>query len=445
MTDRLEAWLGPLESNDPFLQRALATMASLLEGTDGARRLAGVRIFVCDYTGSPAHVRASRYHTENCAALFDEHAILINEGYLLENEAAMRSFALAGDLLCLPYLRSDEDLFGLVQRVRPDPRAYVTRLRALDDLPGRGGAALEAVHRFALLLAFLVGHELGHLAQRHDQRAFGAFVDADAPPETRLDNAVVRLARHARELARLGFDLSGFEPVIDEDSEVGADEKRRRHALREMQINHERWFADESAADGFATQLVQDILDRIATADPQQSDRGLAGVVDALFAVAMYQWQRDLTVFLSKIGLPGLGNAQALVFKMMEDREHYVHAAELFGDVHRFTMLRAILAIDAWLHARGVLGAPIDQPVRRLEPPGTRAPMAHRDALQCWQREALLRIHLDTAVKIANVGAGTGWMLDAEQARGSPQLFMMQFESIGQSVRRLRRMQHREH
>ena len=59
---------------------------------------------------------------------------------------------------------------------------------------------------------------------------------------------------------------------------------------------------------------------------------------------------------------------------------------------------------------------------------------------ECWQRAYLLRIHVDTANKIANVGSGTGWMLEADKARGSPQLFMMQFESIRQSVNRLRQM-----
>jgi hypothetical protein len=440
MNRAIDVALAPLESTEPFLQRALQRMVPLFAETQVAARLARAQIYVVDYRRAASDVLEGRYHTDNCAALLDEQAILVNEAYLLETEAAMRSFGLAGQLLATPYLRSDADLFGLVDRTRLDPRGYVSRLRLLDRLPGREDADAEAVDSFAMLLMFLVGHELGHLDQGHDQRAFGSFVDAEAPRETRLGNAVVKLARHARELARLGFNLPGFQKVIDESSEVGFNEKHWREVLRDIQLNHERWFADESNADDYATTLLQQGLDRAAVTDPARADRLLACLINALFAAAIYHWQRDLDVFLHKLGLERLSNAQDLALTMMQRREHYIHAAELFGEVHRFTLLRAILAIDAWLHARGVLRQPLDKPVRRIEPVKDRPALDGNIASECWRRECLLRIHVDTAVKIANVGSATGWMLEADKARGSPQLFMMQFESISQSVSRLRRM-----
>ena len=440
MTRAIDKVLAPLESTDPFLRRALEAMIPLIEGTEAAGRLGQTQLYVVDYSRGPLAVRQGRYYTDNCAALLDEQAIVVNESYLLETEAAMRSFGLAGELLAVPYLRSDEDLFGLVDRIRPDPVRYVKRLRLLDTLPGREEADAEAVDSLAMLMMFLIGHELGHLGQGHDQRAFGAFVDPAAKLETRLGNAVVKLARHARELARLRFNLPGFEQVIDESSEVGSNEKHWREVLHDIQLNHQRWFADESEADDHATTLVQQVLDRTAANDPARADRLLGCVVNALFAAAMYHWQRDLGVFLHKLGLERLSNAQQLTLKMMQSREHYIHAAELFGEVHRFTLLRAILAIDAWLHARGVLSEPIDRPVRRIEPAIDRPALDGNVSSECWQRAYLLRIHVDTANKIANVGSGTGWMLEADKARGSPQLFMMQFESIRQSVNRLRQM-----
>lgn len=438
MTRAIDTVLAPLESTDPFLRRSLEAMAPLIAGTEAAERLGNTQLYVVDYGQAAPDVQKGRYYTDNCCALIDEQAIVINEAYLLETEAAMRSFGLAGELLAVPYLRSDEDLFGLVDRIRPDPARYVKRLRSLDRLPGRAEAEDEAVDSFAMVLMFLIGHELGHLDQGHDQRAFGAFVDPAAKLETRLGNAVVKLARHARELARLGFNLPGFEKVIDESSEVGANEKHWREVLHDIQLNHQRWFADEAGADDFAATFVQQVLDRTAAIDLESADRMLASAVNALFAAAMYHWQRDLGVFLDKLGLERLPNAQQLALTMMQCREHYIHAAELFGDVHRFTLLRAILAIDGWLHARGVMRQPIDKPVRRIEPVIDRPALDSTVSSECWQREILLRIHVDTAVKIANVGSGTGWMLEADKARGSPQLFMMQFESIRQSVNRLR-------
>ena len=47
---------------------------------------------------------------------------------------------------------------------------------------------------------------------------------------------------------------------------------------------------------------------------------------------------------------------------------------------------------------------------------------------------------MDTAIKIANVGCATGWILDADRKRGTPQMFVMQYETIGQAVARLRRL-----
>jgi len=59
-----------------------------------------------------------------------------------------------------------------------------------------------------------------------------------------------------------------------------------------------------------------------------------------------------------------------------------------------------------------------------------------------WEKEALQRywllaILMDTAVKIAYTGCSTAWMLDVDRARGTPQRFLMTFESIGSAVARL--------
>jgi hypothetical protein len=159
-----------------------------------------------------------------------------------------------------------------------------------------------------------------------------------------------------------------------------------------------------------------------------------------LFAAALYHWQRDLAVFLQKLGVSRLSNTQQLALTMMRQRKNYIHAATLFGDVHRFTLLRAILAIDQSLYARGLLNQPLDKPVRRAESAVNPAPMRPNRVTQCWQREMLLRIHVDTAVKIAYVGSATGWMLETDRLRGTPQLFMMQFESIHSATARLQRM-----
>ena len=199
-------------------------------------------------------------------------------------------------------------------------------------------------------------------------------------------------------------------------------------------------FRSEAGADDHATILIQQVLDQIAAADSERSDYLLGCTIKSLFSVALYQWKRDLGTFLNKLGLQRLSNTQNLGLAMMKSRESYIAAAELFGEVHRFTLLRSILAIDGWMHARGLRDQPLIKPVKRLEPLKARPKMDAVTFRDCLQREFLLRIHIDTANKIANVGCATGWMLEKDKERGTPQLFYMGFESISQSINRLQRL-----
>ncbi|SEM36628.1 hypothetical protein SAMN04489760_1123 [Syntrophus gentianae] len=438
MTCAIDVALAQFESTDPFIQRALQAMVPLLEGTEASERLANSQLYVVDYRDAPPDILKGRFYTDNCAALLEEQAILVNEAYLLETEAAMRSFGLAGKLYAIPYLRSDEDLFGLVDRIQPDPRRYVNRLRLLDHLPGREEADSEAVDSLAILLMFLIGHELGHLNQNQDQRAFGAFIDPEAPLETHVGSSLVKLARHVRELNRLGCTLPVFREVIDESSEIGLNVKNWCEKLSDSQLNYQHWYLDESNADDHAAVLLQQVLDRMVATNPFRADHLLACIVNALFATALYYWQRDLMIFLCKLGCNKLTNVMDLALIMARQHENYIHAADLFGEVHRFTLLRAILTMDALLHARGAYSEPIDKPVRRIEPVNELPELDRNIARECLLREQLLCIHVDTAVKIAYSCLASGWMLESGKAR--EQIHYMVFESIQQSVGRLKEL-----
>jgi hypothetical protein len=53
------------------------------------------------------------------------------------------------------------------------------------------------------------------------------------------------------------------------------------------------------------------------------------------------------------------------------------------------------------------------------------------------KRYLLLCIIMDTAVKMAYVGCSTGWILDADEKRGTPQVLTMIFEPIDVAVKRM--------
>jgi hypothetical protein len=59
---------------------------------------------------------------------------------------------------------------------------------------------------------------------------------------------------------------------------------------------------------------------------------------------------------------------------------------------------------------------------------------------QAIQRLMLLAIHMDTVVKLAFVGASLPWRMQRQTERGSPQLLLVQFEGLDQSVARLMKM-----
>jgi len=58
--------------------------------------------------------------------------------------------------------------------------------------------------------------------------------------------------------------------------------------------------------------------------------------------------------------------------------------------------------------------------------------------LQHW---ASINILMDTPVKIANMTCFTGWFLEMDRSRGTPQLFEMTFEALGRVQGRLKEMQ----
>ncbi len=117
---------------------------------------------------------------------------------------------------------------------------------------------------------------------------------------------------------------------------------------------------------------------------------------------------------------------------MMEGRERYIHSASLFGERHRFTLLRAALALETIIRARTNWfdRAPDQRSIWDDEP----------WLAQSLQRYFLLCACMDTAVKLATIGCSTRWMLDADARRGTPQLFVMQFFGIDHAVARVKQM-----
>jgi len=320
-----------------------------------------------------------------------------------------------------------------------------------------------------MVALFFISHEIGHLVDAVDERSYATFLQPDAPLEHRVANAVIKLCRHADELAKFGFDLPGAQKAVDEDSEIREWERQLAKEIETLKTNHTKWFGDEVSADRQATELLTSYLNDLARSDPFLADQYRYVVVKGLFAAALYSWYGDLLLFGRKMGMDQAPDARTLMLRMMQERETYIRAASLFGEVHRFTLLRATLAIEAviragsdffdrkddsktiwWSRERADGDSRRDDTRKWWEKIFVWRPdqkVEDRDVLRDWwqaeslQRYYLLCVMMDTAVKIAYTGCATGWILDVDRKRRSLQLFMMNFESIGVAVQRLRRIQ----
>lgn len=327
-----------------------AVVAGLVEGCETllaeTQDVPELTLLVVDYERGAELRTTPLAHTDSCKVILYPPTVLVAERFLLEIEAAVRSFGLARSLLDCQYLRSDEELVALAHRVCADLAGCLARLRRHEDA--------EVEDTMVLTLLFFVAHEVGHLLDDAEERSYATFIQSGAPLETRVANAAMKLCRHVDEFAEFRFDLPGFGQTTDQESDI-----RKREAeltstveLAAVKERHERFFADEVAADEAAVRIVLEHLARLADKDAGAAIRATSLTIDGLFAAGLFAWYRDLLTFGEKLGMERPPDANTLGTKMLEGREPYVHAASLFGDEHRFTLLRATLAAEALLRAR---------------------------------------------------------------------------------------------
>ncbi len=344
------------EVHDEIQQEALAQACDALSKSEIASTLDELELVVVDPARASKALAASPYFTHSFAALLHESMIVVNLDFLAEVEAALRSFAIAGSFYGMPQLCSDEALFDLVGKLRPDPWPHLIRVRRLTSgygAPTREGDREDDVRQeLALVILFFAAHEVGHLLDGKDERGFGSVLPPGAPLEHRAANAVVRLARHVDDLVRRGHGLPGFETLSDPTAEVRTSIERMAVELGDLPAHHDEYFADEHTADEWGYQIIEEHLECVSAQDAHAGAMATYLVSRGVFAAALYGWHADLKAFCHGVGIGHLTNAQSLSFAMMRDRENYVRAASLFGPVHRNTLTRGENFLESILQTR---------------------------------------------------------------------------------------------
>lgn len=429
---------------DDFLNSALQGACDILFKTPEAEKLGNFAVCVYNPDKASPELKQSDFAVSACQVFYSEKAIIFNEVFLREIEAALRAFGLSESLLGSQYLKDDDTLFALISRITVDPGKHARRLRKIENSSETSNAkAIDPLQEMVMAIFFFASHEIGHLLCKQDRGRFSTFLDPNAPLESSVAHAVVKLCRHADEFQKFGFGLSGFEKATDVQSDVRQSATQLEKSIEDKATKDSGWFVAENSADLVATEMTLRYLEQLSLTDPEAAGRRQYHLICAMFVIGIYFWHKDLRGFADALGLDGFTNSQVLSTAMMTDRKQYVHAASLFGNVHRFTLLRSVLAIEAVLRKCTNVFTSGKRP--SLWYAGDTANvdkdlMALRDWRICesLQRYYLLAILMDTAVKIAHVGCSTGWILQADKKRGTPQLLVMNFESLRQAMTRLR-------
>jgi hypothetical protein len=434
-------------STDPIIKESLQQALDALSAFDAAQALDQLQVCVINPAVASAGLMASQYFTPAAQALVQEKLIVVNEQFLLEIETSIRSFAQASTLFGAPFLKNDAQMFGLVRRIAADPGRSLTRLRRQaqrDTADAR--AERQLIRQLAMVALFFISHEVGHFLHGHRSGQFATFVDPKEPFESRVEDAVVKLCRHIDEFTPTQFLLPGFEEVTKPDGRVRQVEQQLRARDQRRYERQELFFTNEAEADQWANQAVVAHLGALAQTDAAAADEALFVLASGLFVAALYTWYKDLDLFSRKSGIDQIADLRQLDLTMMQGRERYINAAELFGEQHRFTLLRAALALESIMRARTDW---FERPreTRSIWSDHPAEALANDPALQRehWIAESLQRYFLlcacmDTAIKLATIGCATGWILEADRQRKSEQLLVMQFMGIDHAVARVRQL-----
>jgi len=436
------AELLPLESTDPVVQAVAKNVRAAVKDSGIEHEIPDLKIYFPDFSKAKAEATTLATYTKSCQSVLPS-IVVVNARFLLDTEAAIRSFGLYEDVLNTPYLRNDACMFGLIKRVREDGNQWLYKLREFEL--GKKSPQRNEIDELSLTILFFCAHEIGHLKDGVDGGQFVALLNKAAPFENRSANAAVKVRRHATEFDSYGFDLPGWNGAIDPQHEVFAATEKLRLTVKEDDEKNADWFKKETSADNAAVKFMNEYLK-----DQGPMRRWL--LIRGLFAASLYAWYDDFLSFCEAMDVPRMGTKPMLSFELMKNPEIYIRAASLFGDVHRCTILRSTLAIQELLNADGNDGPNVKANDNFLDRVSTLwsnlfgQDEAEKDeSNQYWKaqsarRHLLLAIHMDTVVKLAYVGASMPWMKEKEEERGTPQLMMIEYETIDQSVNRLKGM-----
>ncbi|MCW3122261.1 MAG: hypothetical protein JWQ38_1753 [Flavipsychrobacter sp.] len=436
-------YLLQFETTDPVLIRVKDNILEMIRDLGAEIATMGIRFCIVDFDEVKKATGASPFYTDNMVSLLQERLIIANVRFITELEAAIHALSISESVFDIPYFRNDDYLASCISEIADDPKRYVDRARHLFDTRYiRDISEDDPAAILTLTVFYFVAHEIGHLADECDGRNFGTFFSENNVLEQRIEHAVVKMCTHADEFKKYGFDLPGLAKTEDGRSSIRKKEREFKKGLGVAEANNQKWFKDEVRADKTADKILIYHIREALKKDPFDGNLLQYHLVKGLFTAGIYFWYKDQNTFYRKFDGIHNTNSAMLGLIMMQDREKYINAASLFGERHRFILLRSVLAIGE------VLKETTDY-FAKVKIWGStffgRYPETENDIID-WRLSEMAKMNfllsmiMDTAVKMAYVGCSTGWIKEQDAKRGIPQLLSVQFESIDQAIRRIKKL-----
>lgn len=436
------SYLSSHETKDPILSEAARGVREVIPSIIPSRTTAPdtVDIFVTEF-GDDVPLRFRQYKTDNCMAVqmgLRHPSIICNARYLAEAEMAIRAFEDAS-----AFFQEEGNLLKFIELSTARPQEMLLKMRSDKELASRTDQSTQHIGLHLMLaLLFFSSHELGHLLEGTDFRSYIDIVSAGNSLDTQVRTAVVKMCRHADQFARYDFGLPGMASVTEASSDIRRVEETFKQEMIDVFAATQRLFQSEEKADAIAIEATLRYLSALDGKDSEAALEQQHLLLETLFVLGIYRWYKDFAHFTEK-ECGRIENSNMLAICMARSRGRYIAASSIFGEVHRFVLLRTVLTMDAIIEKRMTyFSLPADQQTIWV----TKEELEHLSKTEAlhviWRKAALQRyfllsILMDTPVKFAYTACATGWIMEVDKKRGSPQGLMMLFEPLEVAFQRL--------
>jgi hypothetical protein len=395
------------QTKNPIYTEAIDLVVRALGNIHGKQlqSAGGVGVFVTAFNDQlPLSLRLLK--PETCVAntkSFESPVVICNEAFLVELEAAIRIFE-PGDRVM-----QEEKLVTFVRNVSNNPERALKEIRADTSLSVASNQTDNHIaDHMRVLLLFLVSHEIGHVLS-HDEVA--GFTPQTAATDERIEFAKANMCRHADEFNRNGFFLFGGSPDKQTWSDLMTkDDPELAARLRSLYSATSRAWDSEVQADRFAARTAQTYLETIDKANARLGAQEQQLFFETLFVASVYNWYRDLTAFADDACGGPFKNARAFQDCLTEDRRRYLQASRLFGETHRFMMVRSLQTLEGLLKGRRTsfwMAAPLRDGLNEQQADEARRSLG---LLAARYRFELLTNLQDTPLKLSMAGCEEGFV-----------------------------------